>query len=320
MTPVRETAKSALRGCGRQYTKALTRERDKEDDDSAQEVQEVVSLIDDITGQDLDDVNAIGDDKVFGSRPVVIVKINGKEIKTLLDSGSVVVLMSEEVVKICGLHKHRFKGKLKSAFDRLVPIKGVVYLRYVFDGHERAVRALVASKTSCPLILGSDFFGDNGLILDHGLGKVFYRSAEDRILELSQCETAMNFQEIDEKKWKRMSSQTANTERVNTIDNQSDVNESPEAVSSEVAYVEVEEEISEELVASVEGLSNPESDTEDSHNGVVNQNLAENAQQIESQSQVQGVSDSQGVDTNNSSVRRSVRVRRPPIKLIAYQR
>ena len=59
---------------------------------------------------------------------------------------------------------------------------------------------------------------------------------------------------------------------------------------------------------------------EDSHNGVVNQDLAENAQQIESQSQVQGVSDSQGVDTNNSSVRRSVRVRRPPIKLIAYQR
>ena len=135
----------------------------------------------------------------------MIIKINDIEVKTLLDGGSAVVLLSVELAKSCDLRIHKIKAKLKSAFDQLVSIKGVVYLYYVFQGQEKVVRAYVAGKTSCPLILGSDFFKDNGMVLDHGKNRVCCRTAQNTLLEIDQTVATIHFKEITETEWRARS-------------------------------------------------------------------------------------------------------------------
>ena len=261
-------------------------------DDSAQEVEDSDDVGPSVTTKCLVLVLWLS----LGTIPSVMTKCLGFVCR------SVVALMSEEVVRVCGLHKHRFKGKFKSAFDRLVPIKGVVYWQYVFGGHEMVVR--VSSRLRRPVHgFSSPTFGDNGLGLDHWIEKSvlsFVRRFNTGIESIRDCN---EFSRNLANSWLRIASQTgsggvrggrvapdsnkktdgwtantcsrrqaqesqgsdinqANTEIVNTIKDQSDANESPEAVSSDVAYVEVEEEMSEELIANVERLLDPEEDIE----------------------------------------------------------
>ena len=124
-------------------------------------------------------------------------------MKGLLDGGSIVMLIGEEVAKDCKIEIKKFNGKLKSAFNQFVPIRGVCYLKYVFDNKERVVRAFVAGRTSCPLILGSDFFGANGLILDHGLNKIWFRrECHKEQIEVSQNQVVIEFKASTEMDWK----------------------------------------------------------------------------------------------------------------------
>ena len=149
------------------------------------------------------EVNLIDNDKDYGSRFTLWVEINNNRIKGLLDGGTGPMIVGEEVAKDCNLKIHPFNGNLKSAFNQIVRIRGVCYLKYVFDGKERVVRALVARITSCPLFLGSDFFKENGLVLDHGLNKVWYRhSGEDVLIELCADRMAVSFNALEEQEWK----------------------------------------------------------------------------------------------------------------------
>ena len=218
----------------------------------------------------------------------MIVKINDIEVKTLLDSGSVVILLSEELAKKCDLRIHKLKAKLKSAFDQLVSVKGIVYFRYVFRGIEKVVRAFVAGKTSCPLILGSDFFRDNELVLDHKDSKVGYHSEDGNFVRLDSKVATIHFVDISETEWKRRSQNGSvggieGRERpVSSIEtnsrpagNRSDRNGGPshetesqsnegqdsgnqnvvdsntEGIAGDACAVELVEEVDEELVASI---------------------------------------------------------------------
>jgi hypothetical protein len=147
-----------------------------------------------------DEYCVIGEKMCFGKRFSIIVSINDIEVKTLLDSGSGVPLMSAKIAEECGVKLKPTKVWLRSAFDNSVKALGAFDLKYEFDGQTKSIEGFVAERTSCPLLLGSNFFEDNGLVLDHGMKCVAYRRhGSHEPIAIGAEEVIFNFKSFDEK-------------------------------------------------------------------------------------------------------------------------
>ena len=143
-----------------------------------------------------EDINAIGDEKNFRSRLSMKVAINKVEVIGLIDGGTEGMVISSKLAEQCGIKVYPKKIEVMSAFLQKTRVKGLCFLQHVFDGKVKVTRVYVAEQTTCPLLIGSDFFVDNNLIFDYALKRISCRKGKG-ISQLDTNQVVFEFKSLE---------------------------------------------------------------------------------------------------------------------------
>lgn len=121
--------------------------------------------------------------QVVDQRPHITVKIFGKPVTGLLDSGASRSFLSQEGLEKMSLSKGEAmrpsSTTVATASGSRMPVEGIMVLPVELEGRMKLIEFLIVKKLSSPLILGVDFWKKMSLLPDISQGMWKFSQEED---------------------------------------------------------------------------------------------------------------------------------------------
>ena len=130
------------------------------------------------------------------SNPIYInVQVNNKRQHAIIDTGSAVTIINQQLLKKIYHKKFIYKRKLhKSANCSSINIIGEVELEIKIQGHKTFILADVATNLITDLLLGNDWITSNNVIIDSPQRHIFLTDQYRRMVATAPFITPPDFQ------------------------------------------------------------------------------------------------------------------------------
>ncbi|CAF4459539.1 unnamed protein product, partial [Rotaria magnacalcarata] len=110
----------------------------------------------------------------FSSPIFINVQVNGKRQHAIIDTGSAVTIINQQLLKNIHHKKFMYKHKShKSANSTSINIIGEIQLEIKIQGHTTLILADVATNIISDLLLGNDWIAENNVIVDSPQRHIF---------------------------------------------------------------------------------------------------------------------------------------------------